>query len=97
MPAPTKIARKTVPQKTAPKAPAQPAQSANEREIRSALASANSPEERSALLAVVARSSEIMARTIEIMGETNQIMAKLGHLATLKRGLISLSKSMGKI
>jgi hypothetical protein len=91
MTTPTKsAARKTAPARKSPKP-------ANDMMVRAALSSAKSPDEQTAILAVITRSSEIMAKTIAVMAETNQIMAKLGHLATLKRGLISLSKSMGKI
>jgi hypothetical protein len=94
----TKIAKKTVPTKQARKqAPAQPAQSTNERMIRSALNSAKNPGDQRAILAVVERNSEIMAQTIAVMSETNSLMAKLGHIATLKRGLISLAKGTGRL
>jgi hypothetical protein len=90
----TKIARKTVPTKQARKqAPAKPAQSANERGIRSALASAKSPGEASALLAVIERSSEIMAKTLGIMNQLTETNQELTKVLQLKRGLISLQAS----
>jgi hypothetical protein len=101
MTTPTKSAKKTAPQKPiAKKAPqaiarksAQPASSANERMIRSALGSAKNPGEQRALLAVIERSSEIMAKTVEIMAQTNKITAELTKVLQLKRGLTSLQAS----